>query len=169
MGCICSKGILANQFVAVNHKHDRGKELKSNKFSKQLKAGVGDDRSGSDATARLISKSSAEKNPASISLSSDEANKKSVVTENHTKTQLQKRSPMEVGVNGGQMQPRLTRIISVPNGERGAQIVAGWPSWLTAVAGEAISGWVPRKAESFEKLDKVSLLNSLSLCVLIKI
>lgn len=161
MGCICSKGILANQFVAVNHQHDRGKELKSNKFSKQLKAG--------DAAARLISKSSAEKNPASISLSSDEANKKSVVTENHTKTQLQKRSPMEVGLNGRQMQPRLTRIISVPNGERGAQIVAGWPSWLTAVAGEAISGWVPRKAESFEKLDKVSPLNSLSICVLIKI
>lgn len=31
-----------------------------------------------------------------------------------------------------------------------------WPSWLASVAGEAIKGWVPRCAESFEKLDKVS-------------
>ncbi|KAF4346648.1 hypothetical protein G4B88_006969 [Cannabis sativa] len=30
---------------------------------------------------------------------------------------------------------------------------AGWPSWLTSVAGDAVKGWAPRKAESFEKLD----------------
>jgi hypothetical protein len=59
---------------------------------------------------------------------------------------------------GGQVDPRVSRIGSLLNGERGAQIVAGWPSWLSAVAGEAINGWVPRKAESFQKLDKVSLL-----------
>ncbi|MED6143124.1 hypothetical protein PIB30_003834 [Stylosanthes scabra] len=46
-------------------------------------------------------------------------------------------------------------VFSVANGERGAQVIAGWPSWLTAVAGEAISGWVPRRADSFEKLDKI--------------
>ncbi|AEE35211.1 Protein kinase superfamily protein [Arabidopsis thaliana] len=32
---------------------------------------------------------------------------------------------------------------------------AEWPSWLASVAGEAIKGWVPRCAESFEKLDKI--------------
>ena len=63
---------------------------------------------------------------------------------------------MDFGVSGAQLQPRLSRIGSLPHGERGAQVIAGWPSWLTAVAGEAINGWVPRKAESFEKLDKVS-------------
>ena len=31
-----------------------------------------------------------------------------------------------------------------------------WPSWLASVAGEAIKGWVPRSADSYEKLDKVS-------------
>ena len=31
-----------------------------------------------------------------------------------------------------------------------------WPSWLASVAGEAIKGWVPRCADSYEKLDKVS-------------
>ncbi|KAJ1421428.1 Serine/threonine-protein kinase, active site [Sesbania bispinosa] len=35
------------------------------------------------------------------------------------------------------------------------QNAAGWPSWLTSVAGEAIHGWVPLKTDSFEKLDKI--------------
>ncbi|KAI0525132.1 hypothetical protein KFK09_004523 [Dendrobium nobile] len=37
----------------------------------------------------------------------------------------------------------------------GEQVAAGWPAWLTAVAGEAINGWVPLKADNFEKLDKI--------------
>ncbi|XAR50014.1 Cyclin-dependent kinase [Bertholletia excelsa] len=35
------------------------------------------------------------------------------------------------------------------------QVAAGWPAWLTAVAGEAIQGWVPLTADSFEKLEKI--------------
>ncbi|KAK9698329.1 hypothetical protein RND81_08G096500 [Saponaria officinalis] len=35
------------------------------------------------------------------------------------------------------------------------QAAAGWPGWLTAVAGEAIHGWVPLRADSFEKLEKI--------------
>lgn len=31
----------------------------------------------------------------------------------------------------------------------------GWPSWLMAVAGDAIGDWTPRRANSFEKLAKV--------------
>ena len=50
---------------------------------------------------------------------------------------------------------KMTRIASVSNGERGAQVVAGWPSWLASVAGEAINGWIPRKADSFERMGKV--------------
>ncbi|XP_022738163.1 protein IMPAIRED IN BABA-INDUCED STERILITY 1-like [Durio zibethinus] len=37
----------------------------------------------------------------------------------------------------------------------GEQVAAGWPAWLSAVAGEAIHGWVPLKADSFEKLEKI--------------
>lgn len=44
---------------------------------------------------------------------------------------------------------------SVPRAAEGEQVSAGWPSWLASVAGEAIRGWVPRRADSFEKLDKV--------------
>ncbi|KAI3802246.1 hypothetical protein L1987_30376 [Smallanthus sonchifolius] len=35
------------------------------------------------------------------------------------------------------------------------QIVAGWPSWLAAVAAEAINGWLPRRPDTFEKLEKI--------------
>ncbi|KAL6960804.1 [pyruvate dehydrogenase (acetyl-transferring)] kinase [Sarracenia purpurea var. burkii] len=34
-------------------------------------------------------------------------------------------------------------------------IVAGWPPWLSAVAGEAVEGWLPLRADLYEKLDKV--------------
>ncbi|OIW11539.1 hypothetical protein TanjilG_26905 [Lupinus angustifolius] len=46
-------------------------------------------------------------------------------------------------------------IGSVPKAIEGEQVAAGWPSWLAAVAGEAIRGWLPRRADSFEKLDKI--------------
>jgi hypothetical protein len=36
-------------------------------------------------------------------------------------------------------------------------VAAGWPPWLSAVAGEAVKGWIPRKADTFEKIDKVKL------------
>lgn len=35
------------------------------------------------------------------------------------------------------------------------QIAAGWPPWLTAVAGEAVEGWLPLRADLFEKMDKI--------------
>lgn len=44
---------------------------------------------------------------------------------------------------------------TIPKSIVGEQVVAGWPSWLAEVAGEALNGWLPRKADTFEKLDKV--------------
>ncbi|KAJ8421740.1 hypothetical protein Cgig2_032777 [Carnegiea gigantea] len=35
------------------------------------------------------------------------------------------------------------------------QTTAGWPGWLSAVAGEAIHGWLPLRADGFEKLEKI--------------
>jgi hypothetical protein len=35
------------------------------------------------------------------------------------------------------------------------QAAAGWPTWLSAAAAEAIHGWIPLRADSFEKLEKV--------------
>ncbi|MCO5562608.1 hypothetical protein L7F22_016236 [Adiantum nelumboides] len=47
------------------------------------------------------------------------------------------------------------RIGNLPKHVEGEQVAAGWPAWLSAVAGEAIQGWIPRRADSFEKLDKI--------------
>ncbi|KAK6132700.1 hypothetical protein DH2020_033505 [Rehmannia glutinosa] len=47
------------------------------------------------------------------------------------------------------------RVGMVPRANEGEQVAAGWPPWLAAVAGEAIKGWLPRRADSFEKLDKI--------------
>lgn len=56
---------------------------------------------------------------------------------------------------------QLRLIGSIAKAGEGEQVAAGWPAWLVAVAGEAIRGWVPRRADSFEKLDKVSFKSSL--------
>ncbi|XP_006366910.1 probable serine/threonine-protein kinase At1g54610 [Solanum tuberosum] len=31
----------------------------------------------------------------------------------------------------------------------------GWPSWLVAVAGDAIKDWTPRRADTFQKIEKI--------------
>ncbi|XP_059649391.1 probable serine/threonine-protein kinase At1g54610 [Cornus florida] len=48
--------------------------------------------------------------------------------------------------------PKLRNLVKHRHGER---VAAGWPSWLSAVVGEAIDGWLPRRADSFEKIDKI--------------
>ncbi|XP_058752928.1 probable serine/threonine-protein kinase At1g54610 [Vicia villosa] len=47
------------------------------------------------------------------------------------------------------------RLSNPPKHLLGEQVAAGWPPWLTAVCGEALSGWIPRKADTFEKIDKI--------------
>ncbi|KAH7666868.1 [RNA-polymerase]-subunit kinase protein [Dioscorea alata] len=47
------------------------------------------------------------------------------------------------------------RLGNLPKAVHGEQVAAGWPAWLSAVAGEAINGWTPRRADSYEKLDKI--------------
>ncbi|TQD70169.1 hypothetical protein C1H46_044294 [Malus baccata] len=69
----------------------------------------------------------------------------------------------EENVHGGEKPPRGERRRSKPNPRsgnvpkqsRGAQVAAGWPPWLTEACGEALNGWIPRKADTFEKIDKI--------------
>ncbi|KAJ6384386.1 hypothetical protein OIU78_027657 [Salix suchowensis] len=44
---------------------------------------------------------------------------------------------------------------NLPKQTRGEQVAAGWPPWLSAVCGEALNGWIPRRADTFEKIDKI--------------
>ncbi|GMI70652.1 hypothetical protein like AT1G09600 [Hibiscus trionum] len=162
MGCACSKGGGADDYVENNHgKRDKAHK-KSRKPAKKLSVSFKRDNVvvETDATARLISDQQANNSTVSgPSSSSEDEEKKAelVVVERFKRTpsQPQMHSTMESEARGGQGQPRMSRIMNATGGERGAQVVAGWPSWIAAVAGEAINGWIPRKAESFEKFEKI--------------
>ncbi|XP_017227312.1 probable serine/threonine-protein kinase At1g54610 [Daucus carota subsp. sativus] len=52
----------------------------------------------------------------------------------------------------GKANPRLSSFAKSRHGE---QVAAGWPPWLSDVLGEALEGWLPRRADSFEKIDKI--------------
>lgn len=52
----------------------------------------------------------------------------------------------------------LDIVGSVPSAFSGDHTAAGWPTWLSSVSAEAVRGWSPRRADSFEKLDKVMVL-----------
>ncbi|KAH1105853.1 hypothetical protein J1N35_009621 [Gossypium stocksii] len=47
------------------------------------------------------------------------------------------------------------RLSNLPKHLRGEQVAAGWPSWLSDACGEALNGWIPRRADTFEKIDKI--------------
>ncbi|OMO98919.1 hypothetical protein COLO4_13625 [Corchorus olitorius] len=47
------------------------------------------------------------------------------------------------------------RFGNVPKHSRGEQVAAGWPQWLSDACGEALNGWIPRRADTFEKIDKI--------------
>ncbi|MQL74139.1 hypothetical protein Taro_006495 [Colocasia esculenta] len=67
------------------------------------------------------------------------------------------------GRSGPLQQQRVERRRAKPNPRQsnppkhvyGEQVAAGWPSWLSQVAGEAIKGWTPRRADTFEKIAKI--------------
>ncbi|PKA49764.1 putative serine/threonine-protein kinase [Apostasia shenzhenica] len=71
----------------------------------------------------------------------------------------EERKPKE-SVESGKASVNSTSSVSFRLGNlhkyiEGEQVAAGWPAWLSTVAREAIHGWLPLKADNFEKLDKV--------------
>ncbi|CAO2173698.1 unnamed protein product [Urochloa humidicola] len=56
---------------------------------------------------------------------------------------------------GGRGRAAGPRQGCVPAAAAAEQVAAGWPPWLVAVAGEALRGWTPRRADTFEKLNKI--------------
>uniref|UniRef100_A0A5B7A1K1 Protein kinase domain-containing protein n=1 Tax=Davidia involucrata TaxID=16924 RepID=A0A5B7A1K1_DAVIN len=57
----------------------------------------------------------------------------------------------EIHLTGDFPAPELCK----PKPEYSLKTIQGWPSWLSAVAGDAIKDWTPRRANTFEKLDKI--------------
>lgn len=65
-------------------------------------------------------------------------------------------SSASMDLGRGAVHLAMSRVGSSLRGATPGLMAAGWPTWLTSVAGEAVSGLVPLQAESFEKLDQVS-------------
>ena len=171
MGCKFSKGIRANDSISNqnidNNNIVKERRSKRNKTSKKKKkpasssiANVGSEETQGfinannnkeEATLKLLIPIDA-KNPNSISSNEEGGDNKKVDLERKSSRSVFQRRPTPEALQ----QPKMTRISSVSNGARGAQVMAGWPSWLASVAGEAINGWIPRKPDSFEKLEKVT-------------
>ncbi|XP_061365995.1 cyclin-dependent kinase C-2 C-like [Gastrolobium bilobum] len=70
--------------------------------------------------------------------------------EKNQKPEEWKKGSLRGGINGS-----LSMKLGSHRFVEAEQKAAGWPPWLTSVAGEAIDGWVPLKTDSFEKLDKI--------------
>ncbi|XP_056162773.1 probable serine/threonine-protein kinase At1g09600 [Syzygium oleosum] len=149
MGCICSKGILPGHYKI----RDRGSKVskspkRSGASSRRDELAVTANGGGNDVADRLI--------PSPHEVETVVEDRKGDDFNEKPSKPLQRRATMDVASGGRtQIQSKVGKVGSFPLGESGAQVAAGWPSWLTAVAGEAINGWVPRRADSFEKLEKI--------------
>ncbi|CAI9266811.1 unnamed protein product [Lactuca saligna] len=138
MGCVTSK-----QAVSVTPAVDHSGVFRDN-------AAVGSGRSlggnGNDVVAELEKSKSKSK--------SKKKNKRSESGLSGTGSELgdSGRASSTTGGGGDSVSFRLGNLLKYVEAE---QVAAGWPAWLSAVAGEAIHGWVPLRAESYEKLEKV--------------
>ena len=153
MGCICSKDSSEKDTI---DEYEKEKEL--NKSSVQLVApsvsAAQFDGGGMDGSVvPHLAKSYSQVIRGPVQALSEDKNNHLGVGKHTTKGQHQR--CITVGTGIGERKPLMSRILSVPHME-GEHIDAGWPTWLSSVAGEAIKGWVPRRADSFERLDQVS-------------
>lgn len=175
MGCICSKGIATDENIETVRKASlSSKSLKRfvtlTKKEEPKKEEATVLPSSNDGGAILVnSKPKADEVIISMPVElSDEEKAAAAVAVDWTKKAggHQRRATVDVGANRNGSRRIEDRgdvneaeahlgMNGVPNGFSGEHVIAGWPSWLTSVAGEAVKGWLPRRADSFEKLDKV--------------
>ncbi|XVE80135.1 hypothetical protein DITRI_Ditri14bG0115100 [Diplodiscus trichospermus] len=134
MGCICCKP------SAIEDSKDSPRERLSNKGSQVSRA------TSSRREEAYRAKDRYDNNEARTMLIDKQVNG---LARLHGENLDRKREKMEYVVS---QHPGMG---SVPKATEGEQVAAGWPVWLATVAGEAIRGWVPRRADSFEKMDKI--------------
>ncbi|XP_047173540.1 probable serine/threonine-protein kinase At1g54610 [Vigna umbellata] len=150
MGCICSK---ENKDKVDEYEKEKEREKESNKSSVQLVApsvstAQSDSTRGTDGSVPLIVDTSTQAIRGSVVVTAEDKSNHSDATQGQQK----RRVTVSCGVDD--RMPMMSRILSVQH-IAGEQVDSGWPIWLSSVAAEAIKGWVPRRADSFEKLGQV--------------
>lgn len=164
MGCVCSKGVESDDHDDAPQLVKSSKSLKrlvnSSKEDEVLVVDTNGSSNNDGGRQRLISNSddnSNSINPMPSLLNGAEKKVEVVVDWPKSGGGHQRRATVDQpNLKGAHEETIGSRISDVPNGFEGEHVAAGWPSWLTAVAGEAVKGWLPRRADSFEKLNKVN-------------
>ncbi|XP_020584480.1 probable serine/threonine-protein kinase At1g54610 [Phalaenopsis equestris] len=171
MGCICSKEIEAEETV-VDLIQGARKSLKrlvtpSKKENAALSTEAEAAAAGSIGVSTRPAAKPQEKVPSLPRQSNGGENSSIVATSDRTGMSVvhQRSRTVDVRVDGENLQSNNlvaessgrsnSGIFDVPIGFSGEHVAAGWPAWLTNVAPEAVNGWLPRRADSFEKLNKI--------------
>ncbi|KAF1887237.1 hypothetical protein Lal_00040837 [Lupinus albus] len=91
------------------------------------------------------------------SVESDRNNNNNINKKNKKKNRCEsvRGSWSDLGDSGKGSESLSFRLGNLHKYVEGDQAAAGWPAWLSAVASEAIHGWVPLHADAYEKLEKV--------------
>ncbi|CAN6852330.1 unnamed protein product [Brassica oleracea] len=153
MGCICATARSSNAAVANNELMDSSNSIMHlmphppSSSSSLSKKEVGSFRRQTSAASITVVANGypVVRRP---STSSDRSSTKKAVTVGAPTRNPTRRVTAMPAVQQQQQPGRLIGTKTEPtSGE--------WPSWLASVAGEAIKGWVPRCADSYEKLDKI--------------
>ncbi|KAJ7981473.1 Protein kinase-like protein [Quillaja saponaria] len=140
MGCICSKvSAVEDTQEGLTKILPSSRKGSSDVKALQLNSWRRDEGVGA--------KDKLDKGDVKFSLVDKKANNSLKLFDGHTEKKI-KNKPEVTSVD----HPGLGRV---PKATEGEQVAAGWPGWLSAVAGEAIKGWVPRSANTFEKLEKI--------------
>ncbi|KAJ0977219.1 hypothetical protein J5N97_012693 [Dioscorea zingiberensis] len=170
MGCICAKGVYQqyDETQRVQGLRKPSRIIFTSSRRDEVVVLDADGIAGSHRSrARIIPKERDGDNAiASQAPSTDEGEKKAVsgVDRVHKKSGNQRRVVVDGRLNEGDLALRgsvvnrrecLSSVASVPNGFVAEHVAAGWPSWLVKDAPGAVKGWLPRKLDSFEMLDKI--------------
>lgn len=179
MGCFCSKGIEGEKLVHGRRK----KPLKGLAGSSEKEdtvvtdVGVRLSRESIDAGRELLIPEAEKNGIKSDPLVLGNGSMKAATTFNKSKKaavqgrwdsrdgRTEQVEPVSVGGEAAakQQQQQQQRqhqqhelvISSASNGTIDEHVAAGWPFWLTKVAGDAVKGWLPRKLDSFSNLEKI--------------
>uniref|UniRef100_A0A1J3D0Y2 Putative serine/threonine-protein kinase n=3 Tax=Noccaea caerulescens TaxID=107243 RepID=A0A1J3D0Y2_NOCCA len=154
MGCICATARSPNAAVANNELLDS---------SKSILHLIPNAPSSSQSSSKKEGSFTRPTSAASITVV---ANGYPVVRRPSTSSSTDRNSTKQVVIVGAPTRNPSRRVTAIPVvqptqppprliSNKTELATAEWPSWLASVAGEAIKGWVPRCADSYEKLDKI--------------